>query len=318
MKLITYTYRKKQHVGAVVADDKLVINLAAAERKLARKKRRKPLAIFSDMLSLLEAGRKGMRAAKAAAKVAPKKADGKLTLRLKDVKLCAPVPNPRKVLCLAGNYMDHIQEGGQRIATTNTQTPRIFCKPPSTTTVAPGTAIRIPPIARSIDWEGELAVVIGRKAKGVSADDALKYVAGYTIMNDVSERDLQVWPRDDTQPRDKFFDWLSGKWLDTFGPLGPYLVTRDDVPDPQALEISTFVNGERKQNNTTAQMIFPVARIIEFISTYLTLEPGDIISTGTISGVGAASGTYLQPGDDVEIQITGLGSLRNPVKAAKK
>ncbi|MBN63464.1 MAG: 5-carboxymethyl-2-hydroxymuconate isomerase [Gemmatimonadetes bacterium] len=315
MKLVTYSAGGEQRVGAVVGDDNnQVVDLAAADRALARREKRKTHAFFSDMLTLLEAGSKGISAAKKAAAAA----SGASVKPLSKVRLKAPVPNPRKVLCLAGNYQDHIEEGGGKMEKQDKETPRVFMKPPSTTVIGQNDKILIPPVARSIDWEGELAVVIGRKAKGVKPKDALKYVAGYTIMNDVSERDLKIKKRTDSRPRDEWFDWLNGKWLDTFGPQGPWIVTRDEIPDPQKLDISTFINGERKQHNNTGQMLYPVNKIIEYISAIVTLEPGDLISTGTISGVGSTTGTFMKPGDKVQIEISSIGVLKNTVAASKK
>jgi len=315
MKLVTYNAGGEQRVGAVVGDDNnQVVDLAAADRALARREKRKTHAFFSDMLTLLEAGSKGISAAKKAAAAA----SGASVKPLSKVRLKAPVPNPRKVLCLAGNYQDHIEEGGGKMEKQDKETPRVFMKPPSTTVIGQNDKILIPPVARSIDWEGELAVVIGRKAKGVKPKDALKYVAGYTIMNDVSERDLKIKKRTDSRPRDEWFDWLNGKWLDTFGPQGPWIVTRDEIPDPQKLDISTFINGERKQHNNTGQMLYPVHKIIEYISAIVTLEPGDLISTGTISGVGSTTGTFMKPGDKVQIEISSIGVLKNTVAASKK
>ena len=315
MKLVTYNAGGEQRVGAVVGDDNnQVVDLAAADRALARREKRKTHTFFSDMLTLLEAGSKGISAAKKAAAAA----SGASVKPLSKVRLKAPVPNPRKVLCLAGNYQDHIEEGGGKMEKQDKETPRVFMKPPSTTVIGQNDKILIPPVARSIDWEGELAVVIGRKAKGVKPKDALKYVAGYTIMNDVSERDLKIKKRTDSRPRDEWFDWLNGKWLDTFGPQGPWIVTRDEIPDPQKLDISTFINGERKQHNNTGQMLYPVNKIIEYISAIVTLEPGDLISTGTISGVGSTTGTFMKPGDNVQIEISSIGVLKNTVAASKK
>ena len=315
MKLVTYNAGGEQRVGAVVGDDNnQVVDLAAADRALARREKRKTHAFFSDMLTLLEAGSKGISAAKKAAAAA----SGASIKPLSKVRLKAPVPNPRKVLCLAGNYQDHIEEGGGKMEKQDKETPRVFMKPPSPTVIGQNDKILIPPVARSIDWEGELAVVIGRKAKGVKPKDALKYVAGYTIMNDVSERDLKIKKRTDSRPRDEWFDWLNGKWLDHFGPQGPWIVTRDEIPDPQKLDISTFINGERKQHNNTGQMLYPVNKIIEYISAIVTLEPGDLISTGTISGVGSTTGTFMKPGDKVQIEISSIGVLKNTVAASKK
>lgn len=324
MKLATYSVGGQTHLGAVVADDKIVVELAAADRALARQEGRKSHPFFTDMLTLLEAGSKGRSAAKKAAAYGEErlgknaKPNGKTSHLVSKVKLRAPMPNPRAVFALAGNYQDHIEEGGGKIALQDKETPRVFMKPPATTVIGPGDAILIPPIARGIDWEGELAVVMGRKAKGVKAKDALKYVAGYTVMNDVSERKLQIKKRTDSRPRDDWFDWLNGKWLDTFAPQGPWIVTSDEIKNPQTLDISTFVNGDRKQHNNTGQMLYPVNKIIEYISAIITLQPGDLISTGTISGVGNTTGTYLKPGDRVEIQVSGIGSLKNPVRKSKK
>ena len=324
MKLVTYASKGEQRVGAVVADDKLVVDLVAADRALARADKRKPHPFFSDMLTLLDAGNKGLAAARKAVAAAEKrlgktpKANGSTVHQLSRVRLRAPVPNPRKVFCLAGNYQDHIEEGGGKMAAQDKETPRVFMKPPTTTVTGPGDKILIPPVAKAIDWEGELAVVIGRKAKGVKAKEALRYVAGYTVMNDVSERKLQIKKRSESRPKDSWFDWLNGKWLDTFAPQGPWMVTADQIPDPQILDISTFINGERKQHNNTGQMLYPVDKIIEYISAIITLEPGDLISTGTISGVGATTGKFMKPGDKVEIEISQIGVLRNSVAASKK
>ena len=322
MKLATFSAGGQQRLGAIVADDSVAIDLARAEQALARREKRKAYAFLGDMLSLLEAGNKGLSAAKKAAKAAEDKLgkpDRKTSFALSRVRLRAPVPNPRKVFCLAGNYQDHIEEGGSaKLAIQDKETPRVFMKPPTTTVIGPGDKILIPPVANSIDWEGELAVVIGRKCKGVKAKDALKYVAGYTVMNDVSERALRIKKRTDSRPRDEWFDWLNGKWLDTFAPQGPWLVTRDDIPDPQVLDISTYINGERKQHNNTGQMLYPVNKIVEYISAIITLEPGDLISTGTISGVGATTGTFMKPGDRVQVEISQIGVLKNGVAASKK
>ena len=324
MKLATCKTGGRVFVGAVVADDKVVIDLAAADRWLARREKRPAHPFFSDMVTFLGAGAKGTRAARKAIGRAverlgdPPKADGKMAHRLSRVRLMAPVPNPGKLFCLAGNYQDHIEEGGGKMEIQDRQTPRVFMKPPTSTVIGPGDAILIPPIAKGIDWEGELAVVMGRKTKGVKAADALKHVAGYTVMNDVSERRLLIRERTETRPRDRWFDWLNGKWLDTFAPQGPWIVTADEIDDPQALEITTTVNGERRQHNSTSQMLFSVANTIEYISAIITLDPGDMISTGTVSGVGATTGEFLKPGDRVDIEIPGIGVLRNRVAASKR
>ena len=324
MKLVSYTRHKESFIGAVVAGDRIVVDLAAADHALARKEKRKAHPFFTDMLTLLEAGPKGLMATRKAVNLAVErlgdqsKADGKLSHPISQIRLRAPVPCPRKIFCLAGNYQEHIEEGGGKIQAQDRETPRIFMKPPSTPFIAPEEAILIPPVARAIDWEGELAVVMGRRAKGIKAAEALKHVAGYTVMNDVSERKLLIKPRSESRPRDEWFDWLNGKWLDTFAPHGPWILTADEIPNPQALEISTYVNGQRRQHNSTAQMLYSVADIIEYISAIITLEPGDLISTGTIAGVGATTGEFLKPGDRVEIEISRIGVLRNKVAASRK
>lgn len=323
MKLATYVVGNREAIGAVVADDALIVDLVAADGALARLQNREARPFFTDMLTLLEAGAEGMAAAEQAVADAEQRLngtpDGQIGFAVNAVNLRAPVPNPRKVFCLAGNYQDHIEESGNvKLQIQDMETPRVFMKPPTTTVIGPGDHISIPPIARAVDWEGELAVVMGQKAKGIKAEDALNYVAGYTVMNDVSERQLQIKQRTDSRPRDDWFDWLNGKWLDTFAPQGPWLVTADEIPDPQVLDISTYVNGDRKQHNNTGQMLYPVDKIIEYIAAIITLEPGDLISTGTISGVGNTTGTYMQPGDQVEIEISGIGRLQNPVAASEK
>ena len=223
MKLATYSVGGQESIGAVVADDAIIVDLAAADSALAQSEKREAHPFFTDMLALLEAGTEGQSAAQKAAADAEKRLngtpDGETGFAVNEVKLSAPVPNPRKLFCLAGNYQDHIEEGGTaKMQIQDKETPRVFMKPPTSTVIGPGDQILIPPIARSVDWEGELAVVIGREAKGVQAEDALDYVAGYTVMNDVSERMLEIKKRTDSRPRDEWFDWLNGKWLDTFAP----------------------------------------------------------------------------------------------------
>lgn len=322
MKLSTFVYNERVSIGVVVTDRThvaadVIVDLRAAGESRAESGRRQTHPVLSDMRALLEAGAEGIETARSLTAAAldrtQNKPDGHMVIDLSSVRLCAPMPHPRKLFCIAGNYQDHIEEGGAKISVQDTETPRVFMKPPSNTVIGPGQEILLPPVARAVDWEGELAVVIGRTAKGVTAADALDHVAGYTIMNDVSERDLLIRERTDSRPRDKWFDWLNGKWLDTFAPMGPWIVTTDEIADPQNQQISTYVNGERRQHNSTGQMLCPVADLIEYISAFITLEPGDIISTGTVAGVGSTTGTYLKPGDLVRIEISGIGALSNPV-----
>lgn len=229
------------------------------------------------------------------------------------VHLLPPVPRPKKLLCLAGNYAEHIVESHQEFPGKEHMTPRVFMKPPSTTLIGPKDPIVIPRNARQIDWECELAIIIGKHARFVDVSESLDYVAGYTVLLDVTERSLEV--PEGRQPRDgdRWFDWLNGKWFDSFAPCGPCLATRDEIPDPQVLPINLSVNGEVRQDGNTGQMIFNVAELIAWTSNLLTLEPGDIIATGTLSGVGAATGSFLKAGDTLIGEIEGIGSLQNVV-----
>ena len=209
---------------------------------------------------------------------------------------------PRNLLCIGLNYKDHAAEGGVPLP----ETPVVFAKLTGCVT-GPGDAIVLPPDTAEVDYEAELAVVIGRQCRGVSASEALDYVAGYTCLNDVSARDFQ---RGDGQ-------WIRAKSQDTFGPMGPYLVTTDDIPDPQTLHIRCLVNGTVLQDSSTDKMIFGVRELIAFISRGITLEPGDVISTGTPHGVGFARKPpiFLKPNDEVVVEIEGIGKLFNPVKS---
>lgn len=225
-------------------------------------------------------------------------------------ELLVPVPAPKKIFLLAGNYAEHIKEGGGVAAERAETFPYVFMKPPSTTLNHPSKPVVIPKVSPgAIDWELELAVVIGKRCKGVSEADALKYVAGYTIINDISNRKFRPNPGRKKRDRDAFFDWLHGKWFDSFCPCGPCIVSADALPDPQNLPMKLTLNGETRQDANTSMMIFPVAAVIEFISAMVTLEPGDLISTGTPSGVGNTTGTYLKPGDVMHGAIGGIGTL---------
>lgn len=233
-----------------------------------------------------------------------------------EVQLLVPIPKPNKIFLLAGNYADHIKEGGGIAAERAETFPYVFMKPATTTLTDPGRPVRVPAISPgAIDWELELAVVIGRRAKGVSESDALSVVAGYTVINDISDRKFHPNPKRKTRDKDQFFDWLHGKWHDTFCPCGPCITSADAIPNPQKLDMKLRLNGQVKQDSSTGQQIFPVAAVIEFISGICTLEPGDLISTGTPSGVGNATGTYLKAGDKLEASIADIGNLVSPVVA---
>jgi len=231
------------------------------------------------------------------------------------VNLLVPVPSPSKLMLLAGNYSKHIEEGGGKAEERARTFPYVFMKPPSTTLTHPGRAVRIPKISPDhIDWELELGVIIGKRCRDVSEAEALDFVAGYTVVNDISDRKFRPNPQRATREKDGFFDWLHGKWHDTFCPMGPCILPADEVDDPQSLRMTLKLNGEVEQDASTAEMVFPVAAVVEFVSSIVTLEPGDIISTGTPSGVGAAKGKFLKPGDSLEAEIEHIGVLKNPVE----
>jgi len=231
-----------------------------------------------------------------------------------DARLLVPIPRPSKLFLLAGNYAAHIEEGGGIAAERAETFPYVFMKPPTTTLTHPGDPLRIPAVSpRHIDWELELAVIIGRGGKGISEGRALEHVAGYTVINDISDRRFRPNPNRKQREKDVFFDWLHGKWHDGFCPCGPCVATPATVGDPQQLGLVLKVDGEVKQDASTAAQVFPVAAVIEFISSFVTLEPGDIISTGTPAGVGNTTGTYLRAGNRIEATILSIGTLRTPV-----
>jgi acylpyruvate hydrolase len=219
------------------------------------------------------------------------------------VELGPPVPDPDKIICIGLNYADHANEAGLA----QTEVPVFFAKFRNAL-VGPSAPIVIPRVSREIDYEGELAVVIGQRCKDISESIALNYVTGYSVFNDVSARDLQM----------QTSQYMAGKALDTFAPMGPGIVLASALPDPQALLLTTRVNGQVVQHASTATMIFSVAAIISFLSSLMTLEPGDIIATGTPSGVGfkRTPPLFLQDGDVAEVEIEGIGQLRNPVVGA--
>jgi 2-keto-4-pentenoate hydratase/2-oxohepta-3-ene-1,7-dioic acid hydratase in catechol pathway len=233
---------------------------------------------------------------------------------LDSFKLLAPVRRPGKVIALAGNYAEHIKEAGLKLGLSEsprrTTVPRPFLMP-LTVIIGPDEQIPWPAYSKQIDYELELAVVIGKKARYIKPGESLDYVAGYTIANDVSARSVTFAANRNKRPWDEFYDWLNGKWADGFLPIGPYLLTKDQIDDVQNLDMSLSVNGQIRQKANTSQMIYPVADIVSFLSYLMTLEPGDIIATGTPSGVALATGNFLQPGDNIKCTIEKLGTLTN-------
>jgi 2-keto-4-pentenoate hydratase/2-oxohepta-3-ene-1,7-dioic acid hydratase in catechol pathway len=281
MKLVTYKTDNDARLG-LLRDDRVIDLAAASDGRLP-----------PDMLTFLRRGEPALQLARQVAE------NGTASTPVSDVTLLAPIPNPSKVVAIGLNYMDHCREQNVKPP----ERPIIFCKF-STAVVEPGATIRWDPaLTQQVDYEAELGVVMGRLARRVPAAEALDYVAGYTICNDVTARDLQHGDR----------QWVRGKSLDTFCPLGPWLVTREEVPDPQDLSLRCTLNGQVMQDSTTAEMIFGVAYLIEFISRAFTLLPGDVIATGTPHGVGVfrSPQVFMKDGDVVTVEVEGLGQLTN-------
>jgi 5-carboxymethyl-2-hydroxymuconate isomerase len=275
MKLVTFTYRNRTQLGEIVGDEVYVLS-------------------SSDTVRMREMIRRG---------VTPSRVSQHYPLV--QIKLHAPL-QPGKIIAIGRNYAEHAKETGNKPPTS----PLIFAKL-TNSVLDPGEAITwSESVTKEVDWEVELAVIIGKKASKVSEEDAMKYVFGYTIANDVSARDLQL--RTDGQ-------WTRGKGLDTFCPLGPIIVTPDEIPDPHNLNLKTMVNDEVMQDGNTKDMIFKVPYLIHYLSQYFTLEPGDVILTGTPPGVGEGRDPklYLKDGDVVKCSIDGIGELVNPCKVVE-
>jgi 2-keto-4-pentenoate hydratase/2-oxohepta-3-ene-1,7-dioic acid hydratase in catechol pathway len=297
MRLLTYDRAGGPHLGLLL-DDRIV-DVEDAGREVG-------ISLPDDMLSFIEAGSASLRdAARLIESLAADPAALAASSRpVAEITLLAPIPLPRRnIVCVGLNYAEHASES--RITTGIPEHPVFFTKPPSTVI---GPEAEIPwhgELSRRMDWEVELVAVIGRRGRDIPEDRALEYVFGYTVGNDVTARDLQA----------RHQQWYKGKGLDGFCPLGPWITTSDAIPDPQDLHLALSVNGQPKQDAGTSDMIFSVAGLISSWSQGMTLEPGDLLMTGTPSGVGFARKPpeYLQPGDLVECEISGIGRLRNTI-----
>lgn len=283
MRFVTFEHEGRP-VPGVARPDSTVVDLT-------------PLGI-SSILDAIAAGSELAAKAAAFAEAAPKASQTPIS----SVRLLAPIPRPRKLICVGLNYRDHAEETHSEIPSV----PTIFNKF-ATAVIGPGDKIVLPKVSKSPDYEAEFAFVIGRGGRHIRAEDWRDHIFGYTIVNDVSARDYQ---RATTQ-------WLMGKTFDTFAPMGPWIVTADEIEDPHALDISMTINGEVLQNSNTRNLIFKIPDLVSFLSSVFTLEPGDIVSTGTPAGVGMARKPprFLRPGDDVVVRIAGIGELRNSVIA---
>jgi acylpyruvate hydrolase len=286
MRFISYLSEGREHLGARSGD--AIVDLQAASADAP-----------GTILELLQGGEAAMASARAAAQ---RGAGDTATHAPADLTLLPVVPRPPKILCIARNYGEHAAEANLAVLAQ----PNIFIRY-AQSLLADGDPIQVPRVSDQVDWEAELAVIIGTGGKHIARADALSHVAGYAIFNDVSIRDWQL--------RKPPIQFGSGKNFDASGPFGPDLVTADEVGDPQTLSIELTVNGEVMQSSTTAEMIFPVDQLIEFISQYSTLEPGDVIATGTPSGVGnfRQPPVFLKAGDTVRIELEKVGVQENPV-----
>lgn len=292
MKLVTIAPDGAKCCGLVVSGRALLLP-AASEGRLDM-----PLKEILGRPELLEEARCLAERAEADPGFAERYSIG-----LKEGDLHTPIPRPGKVLCLGLNYRDHAAESGVQAP----DEPVIFSKA-SSSVIGPDDPIRLPAASDQIDYEVELAFVIGLPAKGVAAKDAMRHVAGYTVLNDVTARDYQRL-RGGGQ-------WTLAKSFDTFCPIGPWIVTADEIDDPHDLALECVLSGEKMQSSSTSQMIFTIPEIIEYLSAALTLEPGDVVGTGTPPGVGFARTPprFLRPGDVVECTVEKVGTLVNPVR----
>jgi len=313
MKLVTYECAKQSRLGVVQGD--LVVDVATAygliakgriaDAKLAAaaevlRKLGRPPQDMIELLALGERYRKALAVTVARAGELHKKVPQGLFIPLRTAKLRAPIAHPNKITCIGLNYADHAREGGQEPP----PAPIFFLKSHNTI-CGPGDPIKLPPNSTQVDYEAEFAVVIGKRGSRIPESDAHKYIAGYTLLHDVSARDMQF--------SDK--QWYRGKSCDTFAPTGPWIVTPDEIPDPHNLRISLTLNGETLQDSNTSNLIFKIPFLISYLSQSVTWEVGDLISTGTPPGVGFARKppVFLKAGDTVSVTVEGIGTLTNPV-----
>jgi 2-keto-4-pentenoate hydratase/2-oxohepta-3-ene-1,7-dioic acid hydratase in catechol pathway len=289
MKLVSFVLDGSCRIGALETQNgrQMIVDLNRADPHLP-----------TEMLALLEGGQPALARAREALASAGETA----ALELADITLQAPIPCPGKIICVGLNYRDHAAESNMPIP----DYPTIFSKY-ANSVIGPGEPIVLPKVSSRIDYEGELGVVIGRRGRHIPKTEALDAVAGYLAFNDVSARDFQM----------RTSQWTIGKTFDTFAPMGPALVTADEILDPHNLDLRVTVSGEVLQSSNTRHLIFPIPELIAYLSQVMTLDPGDVIATGTPSGVGFARRPprFLQPGDEVRIEIEGLGALVNPVVA---
>lgn len=313
MKLVTFNINGYSRIGAITEENKVIDLNYAYQAKLQTegKYRYQEIAeafIPSRMKAFLQGGRDSIEIANSVVDFALNNSiefKHQIVFDRNEVKIEAPLSNPGKIICVGHNYREHILEMGRELP----KYPVVFAKF-ANTIIGPEDDIPYYPISEQLDYEAELAFIVGKKAKNVSEENALDYVAGYTIANDVTYRDIQR----------RTIQWLQGKSVDGSAPIGPWIVTADDLTDPSGLEISLSVNGEERQRSNTKNLVFTVPRLVEFLSNLMTLEPGDIVLTGTPGGVGVAREpqAFLKEGDVVRIEIDRIGVLENKVVMKKE
>jgi len=313
MRLVTYESARQLHLGVV--QDEFVVDVAAAYGLIARgriadakvaaaakvlHKLGRPPKDMIELLALGERYRRALGVVVGSALALGKKGPKGLLIPLRAAKLRAPIAHPNKITCVGLNYADHAREGG----TKPPDAPIFFLKSHNTI-CGPGDSIKLPPNSAKVDYEAEFAVVIGKRGHRIPESEVHKYIAGYTLLNDVSARDMQF---SDQQ-------WFRGKSCDTFAPTGPWIVTADEIPDINNLHISLTLNGETLQDSNTSNLIFKVPFLISYLSQSVTWEVGDLISTGTPPGVGVfrKPPVLLKAGDTVSVSVEGIGTLTNPV-----
>ena len=296
MRLYTFQEKRHQLIGAELNGRLVDLNAAHAARLGNRK-----AVLAASMLELIRGGAAALKRARQALSFAQKNQKAGFTYDVAEVKVLAPIPRPGKIFCSGLNYRSHVEENA---TATFLDDPRFFVKVP-TAVIGPGDAIRWPGARFQVDYEVELAVIIGGTARRLTQSNALSHVFGYTIFHDVSARWIQF--------KDKNEDM--GKNFDTFAPMGPCIVTADEIPDPGKLRLSLKLNGQLMQDRTNEDWCFPLPRLLEWLTMATTVEPGDVVTTGTPAGIGffRKPQVFLRPGDVCELEISGIGKLINPV-----
>ncbi|RZJ34307.1 MAG: FAA hydrolase family protein [Flavobacterium sp.] len=301
MKFVTYTVNDSEQKLGILQKD-TILELQGFAHKTN-------LSVPSTMLELIDGGEEMLHTIGQTVKTASENVISTSSIPLSEATLLAPIPRPRKnIIGIGLNYTEHVAESARSLDTSKElpQQPIIFSKPPTTVTGTNTFILHNTKLTQQLDWEVELAVVIGKKGKYVKKEDAMDYVYGYSVINDISARDCR-----------RSGQWIVSKGQDTFAPMGPCLVTKDEITDPQNLELSLQLNGVEKQRSNTKFMLFDIADLIVDLSTVFTLEPGDIIATGTPAGVGAGRNPqeWMWDGDVVEATVEGIGTIVNTVKA---